>query len=169
MAWKLATDIGGLPWRNFAKEAWERAAITAKFLCAMHVTSNYICGPQLTMGPSMLPTLNMSGDVLLVERLSTRFGNIKHGDLVIACSTENPRKMICKRVMGLEGDRVDFSMADHQGRSQSVVVPKGHVWLQGDNLSISRDSRHFGPVPYGLLQGKIIFRIWPIDGFGFLG
>lgn len=73
------------------------------------------------MGPSMLPTLNMSGDVLLVERLSTRFGNIKHGDLVIACSTENPKKTICKRVMGLEGDRVDFSMAN-QGQSQSVVV-----------------------------------------------
>ena len=70
----------------------------------------------------MLPTINMSGDVLLFERLSTRFGNIKHGDLVIASSTENPRKTILKRVMGLEGDRVNFSMADHPGQSQSVVV-----------------------------------------------
>jgi len=38
-------------------------------------------------------------------------------------------------------------------------VPKGHVWIQGDNIYASRDSRHFGPVPYGLIEGKVFFRV----------
>eukprot|EP01018_Ginkgo_biloba_P010905 Gb_30941 [translate_table: standard] len=168
MAWRLASEVRSLPWRNFAREAWDRTAITIKFLCFMHVTSTYVCGVQLTMGPSMLPTLNMSGDVLLVERISTRLGKIKPGDVVVARSPQDPRKTICKRVMGLEGDRVNFYTADHGERNQSIDVPKGHVWLQGDNLSLSNDSRHYGPVPYALLQGKLLLRIWPIDGFGFL-
>ena len=35
-----------------------------------------------------------------------------------------------------------------------VRVPRGHVWLQGDNQSISRDSREYGPVPLALLRGR---------------
>lgn len=38
-------------------------------------------------------------------------------------------------------------------------VPKGHVWIQGDNIYASNDSRYFGPVPYGLIQGKAFFRV----------
>lgn len=35
----------------------------------------------------------------------------------------------------------------------------GHVWIQGDNVYASYDSRHFGPVPYGLVQGKVFLRV----------
>jgi hypothetical protein len=38
-------------------------------------------------------------------------------------------------------------------------VPKGHVWLQGDNAYNSTDSRHYGPVPYALIQGKVFYRV----------
>jgi len=38
-------------------------------------------------------------------------------------------------------------------------VPKGHVWVQGDNIYDSRDSRQFGPVPYGLIQGRAFLRV----------
>ncbi|KAL3635564.1 hypothetical protein CASFOL_020111 [Castilleja foliolosa] len=34
-------------------------------------------------GPSMLPTLNFSGDVLLVEKLSHRLGRVGPGDVVL--------------------------------------------------------------------------------------
>jgi signal peptidase I len=45
-------------------------------------------------------------------------------------------------------------------------VPKGHVWLQGDNAYNSTDSRHYGPIPYALIQGKVFYRIWPPEGWG---
>lgn len=35
-------------------------------------------------------------------------------------------------------------------------VPEGHVWVAGDNLPWSRDSRMYGPVPLGLVKGKLI-------------
>lgn len=38
-------------------------------------------------------------------------------------------------------------------------VPKGHVWLQGDNQFVSRDSREYGPVPAALVKGKVVFKV----------
>ncbi|KAJ9107994.1 hypothetical protein QFC20_003680 [Naganishia adeliensis] len=42
-----------------------------------------------------------------------------------------------------------------------VRIPRGHVWLAGDNLSNSTDSRAYGPVPVALLKGKVLARVWP--------
>ena len=74
------------------------------------------------MGPSMIPTLSATGDVLLVERLSTQFRKIRAGDVVMALSPENPKILVCKRVLGLEGDRVAYLSADGRGHSQHIVV-----------------------------------------------
>ncbi|MBA0728289.1 hypothetical protein Golax_001200, partial [Gossypium laxum] len=46
-------------------------------------------------------------------------------------------------------------------------VPKGHVWIQGDNLYVSRDSRHFGPLPYGLIEGKVFMRVSTANSIAF--
>lgn len=40
-----------------------------------------------------------------------------------------------------------------------MIVPKGKVWIEGDNLPRSKDSRHYGPVPLGLIQGRVIARV----------
>ncbi|RMZ71914.1 mitochondrial inner membrane protease subunit 2 [Pyrenophora seminiperda CCB06] len=37
-----------------------------------------------------------------------------------------------------------------------VVVPYGHVWLEGDNGRSSLDSNYFGPVSRGLIQGVAV-------------
>ncbi|WVF70594.1 signal peptidase I [Kwoniella sp. CBS 6097] len=47
------------------------------------------------------------------------------------------------------------------GEGQWVKVPKGHVWLVGDNLSNSTDSRKYGPVPLAMVKGKVLARVWP--------
>lgn len=33
------------------------------------------------------------------------------------------------------------------------------MWIEGDNVYASRDSRHYGPVPYGLIQGRVFLRV----------
>ena len=38
-------------------------------------------------------------------------------------------------------------------------VPKGHVWLQGDNPSKSLDSRNYGPVPLSLVSRRAMYRL----------
>ncbi|XP_043707536.1 mitochondrial inner membrane protease subunit 1-like [Telopea speciosissima] len=157
-------------WKSIAREAVDRTLLVAKFLCFLHVTNTYVCTPCLVHGPSMLPTLNLTGDVILVERISTCLEKVAPGDIVLVRSPENPRKLVTKRVLGMEGDRVTFVVDPKiSDRYESVNVPKGHVWVQGDNIYASHDSRQFGPVPYGLLLGKAFYRIWPPDGFGSLG
>eukprot|EP00262_Sarcandra_glabra_P018263 TRINITY_DN648_c1_g2_i1.p1 TRINITY_DN648_c1_g2~~TRINITY_DN648_c1_g2_i1.p1 ORF type:complete len:168 (+),score=10.72 TRINITY_DN648_c1_g2_i1:237-740(+) len=162
--------FASFPWRNIAKEAFERSMVIAKFLCTLHVTNTYICSAALVYGPSMLPTLNLTGDVVLVDRMSTRFGKIDCGDVVLVRSPENPRKIVTKRVVGMDSDRVTFVVdLKHDDRTSTIVVPKGHVWIQGDNVYASNDSRHFGAIPYGLILGKVFYRVWPIDSFGSVG
>jgi hypothetical protein len=40
-----------------------------------------------------------------------------------------------------------------------VQVPEGHAWVLGDNLSGSRDSRIYGPIPLALVMGKVVAKI----------
>lgn len=63
-------------------------------------------------GPSMLPTLNLSGDILLVDRISPRFRKVAPGDIVLVVSPENPRKIITKRLTAMEDDIVTLSSVD---------------------------------------------------------
>ena len=43
------------------------------------------------------------------------------------------------------------------------------VWLQGDNLHNSTDSREYGPVPLASVLGRVIFRVWPEEEAGPIG
>ncbi|XP_026405603.1 mitochondrial inner membrane protease subunit 1-like [Papaver somniferum] len=155
---------------EIAKEAFDRTILVGKFLCFLHVTNNYICSPTLVFGPSMLPTLSITGDLVLTEKISTRLGKVNNGDIVLVRSPENPKKILTKRILGMEGDKVTYLVDPHNSeKCRTITVPKGHIWIQGDNIYASTDSRQFGPVPYGLVQGKVFWRIWPISGFGSLG
>lgn len=75
-------------------------------------------------GSSMLPTLNLTGDVLLTEHISPLLGKVGPGDVVVVRSPENPRKKITKRILGMEGDLVTF-LPDpaHSDRTLTVKVP----------------------------------------------
>jgi hypothetical protein len=44
-------------------------------------------------------------------------------------------------------------------RRVCAQVPKGHVWLEGDNLIVSRDSREYGPVPLALIKGRAVLQV----------
>lgn len=49
---------------------------------------------------------------------------------------------------------------------KEVRVPKGHLWLQGDNPANSTDSRHYGPIPMALVRGRVAFKMWPLHEMG---
>lgn len=38
-------------------------------------------------------------------------------------------------------------------------MPRGHVWLEGDNVDASSDSRIYGPVPEATLKGRVLARV----------
>ena len=48
-----------------------------------------------------------------------------------------------------------------EGTLQRVVVPPNHVWVVGDNRSMSRDSRTYGPLSLELVFGIGRLIVWP--------
>jgi signal peptidase I len=56
-------------------------------------------------------------------------------------------------------DEIDEFLGLEDGKKVYVKIPKGHVWLQGDNLSNSTDSRVYGPVPLAMIKGKVLARV----------
>ncbi|KAK9092376.1 hypothetical protein Syun_027287 [Stephania yunnanensis] len=156
----MGLAIGTLPWKTIAKEALNRTLPFTNLLCCLHITNTYLFTPALVVGPSMVPTFSLTGDLVLAERLSPRRGTVGKGDIVLVRSPENPRKVITKRVVAVEGEAVGGG---------GVVVPKGFVWIVGDNVDNSRDSRHFGAVPVGLVVGRVFWRVAPWEGFGPVG
>lgn len=110
----------------------------------------------------MEPTLQ-SNNILITEHLTPRFHRLRKGDIIIAKNPSNPKQNICKRITGVSGDKVrgQFSLRSH-------IVPRGHVWLEGDNSSNSADSRLYGPVPEGLIKSRVVGRVWPVDKIGSL-
>ena len=47
-----------------------------------------------------------------------------------------------------------------------VYVPEGHVLPLGDNRDNSQDGRYFGPVRSDDINGRVVFRIWPLGRIG---
>lgn len=85
-----------------------------------------------------------------------------------------------KRVVALGGDVVEVrggggtvgGVSVGQGKRQGekkerptvVVVPPGHIWVEGEHPEGSRwsiDSNTYGPVPVGLLVGRVEAVVWP--------
>ena len=78
---------------------------------------------------------------------------LKSGDIVVFRSPTSPKTLLCKRVEAIAGDSVRHGFISHQ------VVPRGHLWLEGDNTNHSTDSRQFGAIPIGLVLGRAVLKV----------
>ena len=85
---------------------------------------------------------------------------------MIAKSPSDPKSNICKRVIGLKGDKILSNSPSGFFKSYNYV-PMDHVWLEGGNLHNSTDCRYFGPIPCGLIRGCVFFKIWPLSDLDF--
>ena len=91
-----------------------------------------------------------------------------------------------KRVIALEGDKVEIKdgkvyinnellpekylaegvKTEATGVFNNFIVPKGCVFLMGDNRSGSMDCRNFGCIPVERIESKVVFRFWPFNKIG---
>ena len=110
-------------------------------------------------GPSMEPTIRTAGQYVLYETISLRQQKLEPGDVVIAVPPYDPRKMVAKRIVGMPGDVIRAPATNPWQSYRMCIVPPGHVWLQGDNLPMSNDSRSYGPVPIDMILGRVFFRV----------
>ncbi|GAA0154386.1 protease [Lithospermum erythrorhizon] len=116
-------------------------------------------------GHSMTPTFNpqfgssFADDRVLIEKLCLERYKFSHGDVVVFSSPSDHREKHVKRITGLPGDWVNTDLYD------AVVIPEGHCWVTGDNPASSLDSRSYGPIPLGLIRGRVTHIVWPPQRF----
>jgi len=117
---------------------------------------------------SMQPTLEV-GDRIFVNRLVYRFWKPERGEVVVFDHPREHGTALIKRVVAVGGDRVE----GHDGRVwvngvpggesfdfAAVEVPADDLFVMGDNRGNSSDSRYWGFVPLGLLEGRAMLVWW---------
>ena len=122
------------------------------------------------------------GDVVVFDRVTTDGVEVQHDDLI-------------KRVIGVAGDTVsisncvvsvngsevdepylndyDLAQTNLEDRCRvpemvSTIVEPGHLFVMGDNLPQSFDSRMFGTIEEDLVVGRAFVIIWPLGSFDWL-
>ncbi|MEW5297922.1 MAG: hypothetical protein WDW36_001100 [Sanguina aurantia] len=134
------------------------------FLCsasAVWVLTKYGVFISKVEGPSMFPTFSGRGDIIIAEAITPTWGTIVVGDVVICTRPVNPRECIIKRVVATEGNEVTVFPDKTHANVRRHRVPAGHVWVQGDNMTHSLDSRQYGPIPLALVRGRVLLQVYP--------
>lgn len=131
-------------------------------------------------GSSMNPTL-CEGDIII----SVKNSKFETGD-IIAFYYNN--KILIKRAIAMPGDWVDIDEVGNVTVNGRLIdepylvdkafgecdielpyqVPESRIFVMGDNRSVSVDSRSttVGCIADEQIVGRIVFRVWPLNGFG---
>lgn len=137
--------------------------------CVAHLAHEYVYEFTETRGESMLTTLQANRDYVHALKTHRLGRNVDTGDCVVATKPSDPDHRICKRITGMPGDLVlvdpssSSSLTSSQakciqndGFNKYIRVPEGHVWVTGDNLCHSLDSRSYSSLPMALIKGKVV-------------
>ena len=133
-------------------------------------------------GNSMTPTLQ-NGEIIFTVKVS----EFEPGD-IIAFYYNN--KILIKRVIARSGEWVNMDADGNVYVNETLLdepyldektfgdcnielpyqVPEGRVFVMGDHRSTSVDSRNsaVGCVAQEQIVGKILFRVWPLEKFGWV-
>lgn len=149
------------------------------------VVRTFVVESYVVQGVSMRPTF-INGEHVLVNKLAYVFGSPQPGQIIVF---HPPLSYVhedyIKRVVATAGETIGITnghlFVDGKAVPQpyieywdptsfkTVVVPKGDVFVLGDNRPDSEDSRYFGPVPIRNITGQAVFAFWPLSRLGGVG
>jgi len=164
---------------NLELKEWIQSAVIAIVLA--FIIKMFLFDFVMVQGSSMFPTL-VEGDRLIVNKIGYTIGEPDYGDIVILSYSDSVEYV--KRVIGKGGDTIEIrdmvvyrngeplsedyiNTEDYEDFSK-VTVPNGTYFVMGDNRANSSDSRYssLGFVERDAIDGKVIFRIWPLSEIG---
>lgn len=180
---QLKAELSRERYKKRYKRVLRSTIYTLVVVAAVAVLVATIWMPVLQIyGSSMAPTL-VEGDIVV----SVKGGKLQTGDLV--CFYYG-NKLLVKRYIAGPGQWVDI---DEEGNvyvdgelleepylaekalgdcniELPCQVPDNRIFCMGDHRSTSVDSRNtsVGYVADEQIVGKIVFRVWPLSGFGTL-
>ncbi len=177
------------PTRSGARNLVEWAVIIGGALLVALVVKIFLLQAFYIPSLSMSPTLDIQ-DRVLVNKVSYDMHNINRGDVVVFKSPPTNQggeiKDLIKRVVGLPGETIETRngrvVVDGVELEESYlpagigpgppverqVIPRGHIFVMGDNRPNSKDSRSFGPIPETLVVGRAFVKVWPVTDLGLL-
>ncbi|HOA54287.1 MAG: signal peptidase I [Acetivibrionales bacterium] len=115
------------------------------------------------------------------DRISVFFTDVR--DIFKPAERKTNVRMV-KRVIGTPGDEVDIrdgkvyvngkELAEEYARGVTfqreqplpVRLKENEYFVLGDNREVSKDSRTFGAIDRSQIEGKAVFRFWPLSEFG---
>jgi signal peptidase I len=162
--------------RRFLIDVLETLVLSVLLFAAINVISARI----RVDGYSMEPNLH-SGEFVIVNKLTYKFGSPQIGDVVVFHFPRNPEQEYIKRVIGLPGDQVVISNKQVKISGQvldepyiaaaplyesSWTVTEDSLFVLGDNRNNSSDSHNWGLVPQSNVVGKAVFIYWPPTEWG---
>ena len=65
-----------------------------------------------------------------------------------------------------DGTQTNFKSTPYVHVDTEFTVPAGYVFVMGDNRTSSNDGRQFGCIPIEKVEGKVLFKIWPLNRIG---
>jgi signal peptidase I len=168
-------------------ELIEFIAIMAAILVVIRF---FVAEPHKVSGNSMVPNFH-DKDFIITNKLATKVGELKRGEVVILTNPRNSDQVFIKRIIGMPGERVKLlnGMVFINGlplpepylpnglkspgesflqEGEEVVIPNGQYFVMGDNRVASSDSREFGPISKELIIGQAFLRYWPLNQLGFI-
>ena len=132
---------------------------------------------------SMEPTL-LVGDHIMVNKFIYRNGEPERGDIIVFEYPPDPSKDFVKRVAGVAGDVLETrnNTVVVNGKEQAckyakpdsaskignrdfgpITVPENSLFVLGDNIDHSYDSRFWGFVKSDKVKGKVVCVYWSWD------
>ena len=108
-------------------------------------------------GQSMHPTLS-NGQKVLTTKAYFLVGSIKKNDIIVLREEQSASKYFIKRVYGMPGDQIPWALApqDWPLENGPYTVPEGRIYVIGDNILHSDDSRKFGAFKLENVLGKVV-------------